>query len=124
MARGWKSPEHDIDQSFSSKLGMRSTLKFGKKHVGGTHGQALVVEAPGFKFSIESRPASTFPKTADQVKYGHLILKFDQDALNQPSQPSLLHEKAAPLGLRLKMVRDVMQHLSPAGDSSWGPKVR
>ena len=124
MARGWKASRNGIAQLFTSKLGVRTTLKFGKEHVGETHGQALVVEAPGFKFSIESRPASTFPKTADQVKYGHLILKFDQDALNQPSQPSLLHEKAAPLGLRLKMVRDVMQHLSPAGDSSWGPKVR
>ena len=91
--------------------------------MGGAHGQALVVEAPGFKFSIESRPASTFPETADQLKYGHLILKFDPDALNQPSEPSLLHEKAAPLGLRLKMVRDLMQNLSPAGDSSWGPRV-
>ena len=82
-------------------------------------GKALVVEAPSFKFSIESRPGSTFPKTADQLKYGHLILKFDPDALNQPSEPSLLHEKAAPLGLRLKMVRDLMQNLSPAGDSSF-----
>jgi len=81
VARGWKSPEHDIDQSFSSKLGMRSTLKFGKKHVGGTHGQALVVEAPGFKFSVESRPASKFPMPTDQIRYGHLNLKFDEDAL-------------------------------------------
>merc|ERR1711865_1255077 len=80
-ARGWKSPEHDIDQSFSSKLGMRSTLKFGKKHVGGTHGQALVVEAPGFKFPVESRPASKFPMPTDQIRYGHLNLKFDEDAL-------------------------------------------
>ena len=124
MARGWKASRNGIAQLFTSKLGVRATLKVGKEHVGDTHGQALVVEAPGFKFSIVSRPASTFPKTADQVKYGHLILNFDQDTLSQPSQPSLLHEKAAPLELRLKMVRDLMQNLSPAGDSSWGPKVR
>jgi len=129
MAKGWKASRNGIAQRFISKLGVRTTLEVGKEHVGDTHGQALVVEAPGFKFSIVSRPASAFPKTADQVKYGHLVLKFDQDALTQPSQPSLLHEKAAPLGLRLKMVRDLMQNLSPSpldavGDSSWGPKVR
>jgi hypothetical protein len=124
VARGWKASRNGIAQLFTSKLGVRATLKVGKEHVGDTHAQALVVEAPGFKFSIVSRPASTFPKTADQVKYGHLILNFDQDTLRQPSQPSLLHEKAAPLELRLKMVRDLMQNLSPAGDSSWGPKVR
>ena len=81
VARGWKAVGHSIDQSFDSKLGMRSTLKFGRKHVGGTHGQVLVVEAPGFKFSIESRPASKFPEKADQIKYGHLNLKFDEGAL-------------------------------------------
>jgi hypothetical protein len=129
MAKGWKASRNGIAQRFISKLGVRTTLEVGKEHVGDTHGQALVVEAPGFKFSIVSRPASAFPKTVDQVKYGHLVLKFDQDALTQPSQPSLLHEKAAPLGLRLKMVRDLMQNLSPSpldavGDSSWGPKVR
>ena len=124
VARGRKASHNVIDQVFTSKLGVRTTLKAGEEHVGDAHGQALVVEAPSFKFSIESRPASTFPKTADQLKYGHLILKFDPDALNQPSEPSLLHEKAAPLGLRLKMVRDLMQNLSPAGDSSWGPRVR
>ena len=129
MAKGWKASRNGIAQRFISKLGVRTTLEVGKEHVGDMHGQALVVEAPGFKFSIVSRPASAFPKTADQVKYGHLVLKFDQDALTQPSQPSLLHEKAAPLGLRLKMVRDLMQNLSPSpldavGDSSWGPKVR
>ena len=123
VARGRKASHNVIDQVFTSKLGVRTTLKAGEEHVGDAHGQALVVEAPSFKFSIESRPASTFPKTADQLKYGHLILKFDPDALNQPSEPSLLHEKAAPLGLRLKMVRDLMQNLSPAGDSSWGPRV-
>ena len=86
MARGWKASDHSIDQSFNSKLGMRSTLKFSKKHVGGTHGQALVVEAPGFKFSIESRPASKFSEKADQIKYGHLNLKFDEDALPKLSK--------------------------------------
>ena len=124
VGRGRKASRNVVDQVFTSKLGVRTTLKVGEEHVGDAHGQALVVEAPSFKFSIESRPGSTFPKTADQLKYGHLILKFDPDALNQPSEPSLLHEKAAPLGLRLKMVRDLMQNLSPAGDSSWGPRVR
>lgn len=86
MARGWQAKRHDIDQLFISKRGVRTTLKSGKKHVGKTHGQALVVEAPGFKFSIESRPASKFSEKADQIKYGHLNLKFDQDALPQFSK--------------------------------------
>ena len=42
---------------------------------------SVQVEAPGFKFSIESRPASKFPEKADQIKYGHLNLKFDEGAL-------------------------------------------
>ena len=86
MARGWKASDRSIDQSFNSKLGIRSTLKFGKTHVGSTYGQALVVEAPGFTFSIESRPASKFPEEADQIKYGHLNLKFDEDALPKLSK--------------------------------------
>ena len=35
-------------------------------------------QAPGFRFSIESMPARKFADPADQIKYAHLNLKFDE----------------------------------------------
>ena len=41
----------------------------------------LSIEAPGFKFSIESAPGMKYLEIAKQIKYAHLNLKFDEGAL-------------------------------------------
>ena len=56
--------------------------------------QVLNVEAPGFEFSIETRPALKFVQDKDaQVAYGHLNLKFDKAAL-PPSSKGFLAQLA------------------------------
>lgn len=63
----------------SKQFGLRATLRQGQSHVGKEHrGQVLSVDAPGFKFSIESMPAKKYTDPADQIKYAHLNLKFDE----------------------------------------------
>ena len=52
-----------------------------KKHVGNKFAQALVVDAPDLRFSIETMPALKFNKEEDKVAFGHLNLKFEGDAL-------------------------------------------
>ena len=81
----------------SSKSSLSVVLKEGKRHVDETgtspHGkkvvltsQLLEVKAPGFGFSIESRPAMKFDSAEQQVRYGHLNLKFDKEALPKASK--------------------------------------
>ena len=52
-----------------------------KKHdwkAANVHSQLLSIEAPGFKFSIESAPGMKYLEVAKQIKYAHLNLKFDE----------------------------------------------
>ena len=48
-----------------------------KKHVGDRFGQELTIETPQLKFGIQTMPALKFKEQKDQVKYGHLNLKFE-----------------------------------------------
>jgi len=52
-----------------------------KKHVGNKFAQALVIDAPELRFSIETMPALKFNTEEDKVAFGHLNLKFEGDAL-------------------------------------------
>ena len=57
------------------------TLRQGQNHIGKDYrGQVLSVDAPGFRFAIESMPAKKYPDLASQIKYAHLNLKFDEAA--------------------------------------------
>ena len=71
-------------QITSKRSGLRARLVRTTKfdwHASNVHSQAVAVVAPGFKFSIESAPAKhKYSEVADQIKFGHLNLKFDQDA--------------------------------------------
>jgi len=60
---------------------MPITLGRLKKHVGNKFAQALVIDAPDLRFSIETMPALKFSKEEDKVGFGHLNLKFEGDAL-------------------------------------------
>ena len=60
---------------------MLVTLGRLKKHVGNKFAQALVVDAPELRFSIETMPALKFENEEEQVAFGHLNLKFESDAL-------------------------------------------
>jgi hypothetical protein len=70
-------------QVVSEWSGLRVTLVRSKKHdwkAANVHSQELSIEAPGFKFSVESAPGMKYLEVAKQIKYAHLNLKFDQDA--------------------------------------------
>ena len=57
------------------------TLRQGQNHIGKDYrGQVLSVDAPGFRFAIESMPAKKYADLASQIKYAHLNLKFDEAA--------------------------------------------
>ena len=60
---------------------MTITLGRLKKHVGNKFAQALVIDAPELRFSIETMPALKFTREEDKVAFGHLNLKFELDAL-------------------------------------------
>jgi hypothetical protein len=60
---------------------MPITLGRLKKHVGNKFAQALVIDAPDLRFSIETMPALKFNNEEDKVAFGHLNLKFEGDAL-------------------------------------------
>jgi len=75
--------EEGAGQVVSEASGLRVTLVRSKKHdwkAANVHSQLLSIEAPGFKFSIESAPGMKYLEVAKQIKYAHLNLKFDQDA--------------------------------------------
>ena len=57
-----------------------------KKHVGSKYAQALVVDAPNLRFSIETMPALKFLKEEDKVLFGHLNLRFDGGAMHESSR--------------------------------------
>ena len=60
---------------------MPITLGRLKKHVGNKFAQALVIDAPELRFSIETMPALKFNNDEEKLAFGHLNLKFDGDAL-------------------------------------------
>jgi len=67
----------------SERSGLRVSLVRSKRHdwkAANVHSQVLSIEAPGFKFSVESAPGMKYLEVAKQIKYAHLNLKFDQDA--------------------------------------------
>jgi len=73
-------------QVASERSGLRATLERSEKFdwkAANVHSQVVSVEAPGFKFSIESAPGMKFPELADRLRLAHLNLKFDQDAFPQ-----------------------------------------
>jgi hypothetical protein len=75
--------EEGAGQVVSEASGLRVTLVRSKKHdwkAANVHSQLLSIEAPGFKFSVESAPGMKYLEVAKQIKYAHLNLKFDQDA--------------------------------------------
>ena len=78
-----KLVKEGAEQVVSKRSGLRATLKRSKKHdwrAANVHSQVVAVEAPGFKFSIESAPGMKFSELAEQIKYAHLNLKFDEEA--------------------------------------------
>ena len=71
-------PGHE-GELVSDKYGLKATLRQGQNHLGKDYrGQKLSVDAPGFKFAIESMPAKKYTDLASQIKYAHLNLKFDE----------------------------------------------
>merc|ERR1712238_91996 len=54
--------------------------------VGSKYAQALVVDAPNLRFSIETMPALKFLKEEDKVLFGHLNLRFDGGAMHESSR--------------------------------------
>jgi hypothetical protein len=63
--------------------------------IGHKYGQLLSVDAPAFRFSIESKPASArkYADAAGQILHGHLNLRFEQAEL--PASASGLIAKLA-----------------------------
>jgi hypothetical protein len=71
-------PGHE-GELISEDYGLKVTLRQGQNHIGKDYrGQVLSVDAPGFKFAIESTPARKYTDLASQIKYAHLNLKFDE----------------------------------------------
>ena len=73
-------PGHE-GELISEKYGLKVTLRQGQNHIGKDYrGQVLSVDAPGFRFAIESIHAKKYADLASQIKYAHLNLKFDEAA--------------------------------------------
>ena len=80
-APSWAEP-HSVSTASASTVTLTLTLTLTPTvTVTLTLTQALVVDAPELRFSIETMPALKFEKEEEQVAFGHLNLKFESDAL-------------------------------------------
>jgi len=113
-------PGHE-GELISEKYGLKVTLRQGQNHIGKDYrGQVLSVDAPGFRFAIESMPAKKYADLASQIKYAHLNLKFDEAAF-----PSFSDGFLAQLAGVRRLDREAKAEYSvgrahPAGDTASG----